>query len=46
VLDARTQRGTSQHLLLINTGISTIAVITLGIAATAGVPAVLTVFGV
>jgi uncharacterized membrane protein HdeD (DUF308 family) len=46
VLDARTQRGTSRRLLLINTGTSTIAAIALGIAATSGVPAVLAVFGV
>ena len=45
-LDARTQRGTAQRLLLINTGTSIIAAIALGIAATSGVPTVLAVFGV
>ena len=42
----RTQRGSARGLLLINAGTSTIAAIALGIAATSGVPAVLTVFGV
>ncbi|WP_328519762.1 hypothetical protein [Kribbella sp. NBC_00359] len=41
----RTQRGSARGLLLINAGTSTIADIALGIAATSGVPAVLT-FGV
>jgi uncharacterized membrane protein HdeD (DUF308 family) len=46
LIDARSQHGSARRLLLINAGTSTIAAAALGVAATRGVAAVFTVFGV
>jgi uncharacterized membrane protein HdeD (DUF308 family) len=46
LLDARSQHGSARQLLLINAGSSIVAAVALGVAATRGIAAVFTVFGV
>jgi uncharacterized membrane protein HdeD (DUF308 family) len=46
LIDARSQHGSARRLLLVNAGASTVAAAALGVAATRGVAAVFTVFGV